>query len=457
MPTDLLVEALANYRRLVASRYRAIKPAELKDLPSGELWLSPKIDGELAGIEFRGGVATMTTKGGRELPDCPLMRELRSAAPNVKGSVRIVGELYCSAEGEVRPRVGDVSAAMAGNTKLRDRLAFGGFDLLACDDAPLPADHNQRLEAIRGVLTGLTTAAVVQTVRTSDRSEVRGAWQDWGASGKAEGVIARTGDGRIFKIKPDISIDAIVMAFTTRCDAPTQVRSVLLGLARDDGTYQLIGGLGGVGSTAQREELFALLSKNEVPSSLRQPSSDGGIFRFVRPGTVAEVNCTDVQAEDSSGAMLQRWIMRFEGEAWAGLSMAPGVSLLHPQMVRIRTDKQATPAEAGFGQIAQRCAPPSADATPGTAPPSDAMIATRRVWTKVSKGKTAVRKLLVWSTGREHEGWPSWVVHFTDYSPDRKTPLERTFRTARTREEADAIAARLLEENVKKGWEEVGP
>jgi hypothetical protein len=50
-------------------------------------------------------------------------------------------------------------------------------------------------------------------------------------------------------------------------------------------------------------------------------------------------------------------------------------------MVRIRTDKQATPAEAGFGQIAQRCAPPSADATSGTAPPSDAMIATRRVWT----------------------------------------------------------------------------
>ena len=48
-------------------------------------------------------------------------------------------------------------------------------------------------------------------------------------------------------------------------------------------------------------------------------------------------------------------------------------------------------------------------------------------------------------------------MHFTDYSPDRKTPLERTFRAARTREEADAIAARLLEENVKKGWEEVGP
>jgi hypothetical protein len=47
------------------------------------------------------------------------------------------------------------------------------------------------------------------------------------------------------------------------------------------------------------------------------------------------------------------------------------------------------------------------------------------------------------------------VVHFTDYSPERKTPLERTFRAARSRTEAEAIAARLIEENVKKGWDEV--
>ena len=81
-------------------------------------------------------------------------------------------------------------------------------------------------------------------------------------------------------------------------------------------------------------------------------------------------------------------------------------------------------------------------------------MVTRRIWTKGAKGKTAVRKLLVWSTGRTAEGWPTWVVHFTDYSPERKTPLERTFRAARSRTEADAIAARLIEENVKKGWDE---
>jgi ATP-dependent DNA ligase len=454
MPSDSLVEALVDYRRLVASRYRAIKPTELGDLPAGELWLSPKIDGELAGIEFRDGGASLATKGGREIPDCPLFRELCAAASRVNGPLRIVGELHCRAERGSRPRVGDVSAALAGNASLLERLAFAGFDLLAFEGQSLPADHEQRLDAIRSALAGLGTAVAVETRRTADRSEIRGAWQDWCADGRSEGMVARTADGRIFKIKPDISIDAVIMAFTTRCDAPNQVRSVLLGLVRDDGSHQLIGGLGGVGSSSQRESLYAQLSGMEVASSLRQPSSDGGIFRFVRPGVIAEVNCTDVQSEDSTGQPLQRWMLGFDGKCWHGLAMAPGVSLLHPQMVRIRADKQATPSDAGFSQVAQRCTPPAAERR-DLGERGSATVAVRRVWTKGTKGKMAVRKLLVWSTGREHEGWPAWVVHFTDYSPERKTPLERTFRAARSRPEAEAIAARTIEENVKKGWEPV--
>lgn len=452
-----LVEAVANYRRSVASRYRAIKPGELGDLPPGALWLSPKVDGELAGLEFHDGKAVLVTKGGRELPDSPLLRELGSVGHRAASGIRIVGELYCLADGGPRPRVGDVGAALAGNAKLRDRLAFVGFDLLPFGSEELPADHAARLAAIASSLSGLTFASVVESIRTDDRSEVRGAWQRWGASGTAEGVVARTADGRIFKIKPDVSIDAVLMAFTTKCDAPRQVRSVLLGLARDDGTFQLIGGLAGLGGAEDRTRLLDALERIEAPSALRQPSSDGGMFRFVRPEVVVEVNCTDVQAEDSSGESLKRWTLRFDGSGWHGISMTSGISLLHPQLVRVRPDKHATPTDAGFAQIAQRCAPPSgdADAAPTSTAPT---IHLRRVWTKSAKDKVAVRKLLVWCTGQDvRSGWPAWIIHFTDYSPDRKNPLERTFRTARSRLEADAMVEPLIAEYVKKGWTEHTP
>jgi hypothetical protein len=456
MANEPLVDALTSYRRLIASRYRAIKPGELGDLPSCDLWLSPKVDGELAGVELCQGSARLLTKGGRELPDCPLLEELKAAAGRFTSAIRIVGELHCRADDDARPRVGDVGSALAGNAALRPRLAFAGFDLLSGGVDTPPSEHAARLEAIGSALAGMQMASAVESLRTADRTEIRGAWQKWGASGKAEGMIARTADGRIYKIKPDISIDAVIMAFTTRCDAPNQVRSILLGIARENGSYQLIGGLGGVGSAEQRGQLLEILSKAETPSALRQPSSDGGIFRFVRPSVVAEVNCTDLQAEDSSGTPLKRWLMRFDGASWHGVAMAAGVSLLHPQLVRLRTDKQATATDAGYAQIAQRCSPSLSDDTTLVSAPCPVLHA-RRVWTKAAKDKLAVRKLLMWSTGHAGDGqWPAWVIHFTDYSPDRKTPLERTFRTARTKQEAEAIAAKLVAEYVKKGWDECG-
>jgi hypothetical protein len=62
----------------------------------------------------------------------------------------------------------------------------------------------------------------------------------------------------------------------------------------------------------------------------------------------------------------------------------------------------------------------------------------------------------MWKTNKSgiDPDFPAYVVHWTDYSAGRGTPLEREVRTAPTAELAETIAAKLIEENVKKGWEE---
>jgi uncharacterized protein YfaT (DUF1175 family) len=47
------------------------------------------------------------------------------------------------------------------------------------------------------------------------------------------------------------------------------------------------------------------------------------------------------------------------------------------------------------------------------------------------------------------------VLHWTDYSAGRGTPLDREVRTAPTQELMEEIATRWIEENIKKGWEKV--
>ena len=65
-----------------------------------------------------------------------------------------------------------------------------------------------------------------------------------------------------------------------------------------------------------------------------------------------------------------------------------------------------------------------------------------------------VRKFVLWETNKraDTDDFPAYVIHFTDFSPNRKTPLERDIRVSNSREQIDALWADLLAENIAKGW-----
>ncbi|MGE3779133.1 MAG: hypothetical protein AB7F89_18245, partial [Pirellulaceae bacterium] len=48
--------------------------------------------------------------------------------------------------------------------------------------------------------------------------------------------------------------------------------------------------------------------------------------------------------------------------------------------------------------------------------------------------------------------YPAYVLHYTDFSPNRKDPLEREVRVSSSRDQLHALLRELFAENVKKGW-----
>jgi ATP-dependent DNA ligase len=445
------------YKRTVASRYRGIKPDELAELPPGKAWASPKIDGELWLAVLEGGKAELVGRGERSIAGAPLLAELEAAAKRAKGRTVLAGELF-AAGGKPRPRVGDVAAAIADGTKGLARLGWQAFDALEIDGRPAPASYAERIDAMRALLEDGKRASVVATEEVSEPSRLESLWQEWGGSERAEGMVVRVEDGRIYKVKPALPVDVAVVGFTTRADAPDEVRSLLMALVRPDGTFQLVGGLGNVGDTEARRRLLAGLVARECPSRFRHASRDGVLYRFVRPGMVLEVACTDAQAEDAAGDPTLQWALAYDDDGWSARCQLPGASLLHATLVRVRDDKRADAVDARVSQLEGRCVIAEADREAQARSLPASRVVRREVWAKETKGKLAVRKLLVWQTCKEAavSGWPAWVVHFTDYSPDRKTPLERTVKAARDEAEARAIADVLVAENVKKGWEPAG-
>ena len=458
--TDSRLESLARrYKASVAGRYRAIRPGDLQLIPHAPCFVSRKIDGELWLAELHQGKACLFARGGRLIEKGPVLDALKSVARDCQQPLVIAGELHVPATGEARERVGDVAAALADGKQ--QSLAFAAFDVVELDGSAPPADYHQRLEILQRLVDSdaMHPISVVATEELQEPGELRSHVQNWVESGKAEGLVVRSSVGEIYKIKPSFSLDAVVVGFTTRASEPDQVRSVLLGLQRTEGSIQLLGACGNLPGEAMRRELLADLLPLECPSSFRHSSSDGNLYRFVNPAVVLELNCTDLQNEDSSGDPIRRWALRHEAQGgWKPIVDAIAVSMIHPVVVRRRTDKQASALDVRVSQL-QEVLPdldPDAVLEPRELPRST--LVRRQVWSKEGKGGLAVRKLLLWKSGKDEvwPGWPTWLVHFTDYSPDRKTPLERTIRSALSEGEAQQIADALIAENIKKGWEEVG-
>ena len=73
---------------------------------------------------------------------------------------------------------------------------------------------------------------------------------------------------------------------------------------------------------------------------------------------------------------------------------------------------------------------------------------------KQAEEHLAIQKLIIWKTNKENEGqgFPAFVIHWTDYSPNRKDPLKREVRISPEKKNAFQIAEKMIEENIKKGW-----
>ncbi len=69
-----------------------------------------------------------------------------------------------------------------------------------------------------------------------------------------------------------------------------------------------------------------------------------------------------------------------------------------------------------------------------------------------------VRKFVMWKTNKsdQSEEYPAYVIHFTDYSPNRATPLAREVRVSNSAEQIQQLWEAMKAENIKKGWEKQG-
>lgn len=276
-------ESIAKYYKCaVAAKYRSLKPEEISTITSGNNFVSKKIDGELwlAHIDKKG--ATLFAKGGRFIKEGETIESLKGCLPNDVNSLIVAGELYVQKNS--RERVGDVSKAIS--SKDFNNLYFAIFDLLKIEGKILPLSYEKRLEELKSILKiQKNNLKLIETLEINDKNSIKEFYDKSVNQENSEGIIIRTGNEITYKVKPSISIDALVVGFTNKVNESEKIRSVLLGLKRNDDSIQLIGACGNL-SSELREDLFKKLISIQCESKFRHSSSDGNLYRFVIPEVV---------------------------------------------------------------------------------------------------------------------------------------------------------------------------
>ncbi|MFL2932272.1 MAG: hypothetical protein ACJZ47_05630 [bacterium] len=456
----VLASMLRGYKSRVAGGYRSLTKEDIQSaILSGKHLVSPKVDGELWFLIMNAKDCFLANPNGRVISgNIPLLEEAAKYSSRFHDRTVLAGELFAVTQKD-RARVGDLRSAMGGGKKADvNRLGFMAFDILEGGDKEKQAPFENYTETFSSIQKLLDGGKRVQSIRTDTVGspvEIEKLFEELVDGGKAEGLVARDQGTRIYKIKPSFSIDMVVLGYTEKTEDASQVRSILLGLMRADGQYQVLSGCGNLKSEKERKSLMKKIKPLSVSSSFRQASGSGEIYQFIRPEIVVEIKVTDIQVEHSSGDSIKSMVISFEDNSWKPLSPQSSASLIHPVLENIRVDKEINKTDIRFSQLQERVLIQNQDQKVKAIDLPASKILRREVWSKSTKGTKAVQKLLLWKTNKEKidSNFPAFIVHWTDYSPNRKDPLKKEVRISPDKKNASQIADKMIEEKIKKGWE----
>jgi hypothetical protein len=464
-----LVAVAQDYRRQAQARMMPLDAEQLhKKLPVGEYHCSLKIDGEFNVLVFQDGEAILVNPGGTVRAGLPVLDQLarQLQAAGVQRAV-LAGELWYQRPERSRCRVHDVTR-VARNPQSPDELArlrFVAFDLIELDGCKQSGSFAEKW----ALLERLVPTPPAVWLKHIDLIQKQ--FDEWVAQGH-EGIVLRSEAADSYKVKPRHSIDAVVIGFTEG-DLGDRIHDLLVALMRADGTFQVLGRVGG-GFTDQARRDWACDLKDWIVGSDHVETNDGVAYHMVRPRHVIEISCLDVIAQNTRGQPIMAACLEFGDRpsatgqtaadsrqpSWHRVGKLPLAALIAPHFVRRRDDKRPDSVlDLRLSQVSDLVEVPLADrdARQLTRPKSE--ILKRGVWTKQQKGQTMVRKLLMWATHKAEPlvpgglaDFPAYVIACTDYSPGRAEPLQRDGRVSNCRAQIDELWDELAKEKVVKGW-----
>ncbi len=450
-----------DYKRTLGGKMRAVSAQDIGRINASRAYIATrKYDGEFSLVFFNGEKLISANPGGTVRTGLPCFQEAEKLlrAAKVKSCI-LGGEIYMQAEQSKGLRIHQVVSVLRNPKSEADmaRLGLAIFDVAEANGEKIEAIKKGFQLADKWFGKGKLVHPVehVPTKKTDDILELMA---DWVIDKGSEGIVLQHDTANWYKIKLRHNLDAAIIGYSEGTDERKgMLHDLLVAVIRADGTFHELTRVGGGFSDEERKEIAATLKKRIVPSDYVAVNNDYVAYEMIKPGPVIELSCLDLISESSRGGPVNRMVLRFDGKRYNALSRMPLVSVISPQFIRIRDDKEATAEDVSINQLTEMVTVVAAEKPADDNAGTPSTLLEREVFTKQMKGNTMVRKLLLWKTNKDDKPeFPSYVVYLTDFSPNRAEPLQREIRIAGTEAAARKHYKRMAEENFIGGWDKFG-
>jgi len=461
-----LLNVATDYRTAVSRKYQTLPKHMLEQTFSDdtEVHCSVKYDGEQVFVLFDAAknlCFAFNAPSGRCRVGLPYLKDLEAHLRHQGiNKALLVGESYLPKDNNRRTKVADVvRATFAGDATSQQSLSLAIYDLIMLDgkkffhpaegfknnlqelEKLIPSREDQKFHRVRGEIRPAKSVLDFFAKTTQADNE--------------EGIVVRSlSHAAIFKLKPLITVDAAVIGYTEGdCEGFYGITSLLCGLFNPATKHMTV--LGRIGSGFSDEERVRLLEElkdSKVEAPLNMTDSSGRPVSFIRPQMVVEVEGESLVYENSDNQANQVQVFSYDEShpsyKFCGLTNFP--LLTHMRYLRGRPDKNWQDGGTRPEQIGQ---PDENIQPPTTQESAEPEVLARHVYCKKSPKGESIRKGLLVQTNSPQK-YP-YLIHWTDFSPGRKVPLETTLEVAATKERAEQLLQQKLASEIKKGWEKI--
>ncbi len=436
-----------DYKTKVASKYLPVEPEFIlnKIIEAEYYFASIKYDGFFAILEVKDGNCFLYDRNGNQKE----IISIKSAASTIGVNVIFAGEICLFKNGRSTNNR-EVAAALDEPEKYDIR--FGVFDIISYKGEDPPSELKEKMALINQLAQSIEVFTIEQRLFES-RKDIVSFYKN--IANVEEGAVVRSSNGHIYKIKPSVSLDLVVLGYALKPGEDELLRELLLGVITDSGDFLIVAKCSNGFSEDERKEYAEKLKPLAVKSEYTEVSGAKTAFIMVEPTFVIELSCLDIISENNKGQIRKSILGYSKNEGYITKEYGESISCISPVFVRFRDDKQAVSTDVGEHSLSFFIDKSRVDQNLlNENQPSSVLF--REVYAKSGKGGTAIRKFLGIQTNKELTGqYPPFLILYTDFSAGRKTPMEQDIYLCSTTKEMESKLAALLEENIKKGWEKV--